>query len=251
MGCAAARYRHVLGPAVAIPVALSEPPDRIGRPPGSADSSDHVLALPSARRPSSHRCFKPALRAIKPSQVNGTRTVGSTRPSEAHRHGDAASTGSAATGTRSPIRSGAQPRPGSPSGGTPSAKMTWSRPGCPLGGRSWRRVSSQPARRSPPTRSTRARDRGRCGGHRKPHRQPRRARRSPSSRRATDGSSPGTPRRTKAGRPCGRRGARGEPGADHDHHRYADSRVPPEIVFDQGLGDLFVIRVAGNTVAPS
>jgi len=29
----------------------------------------------------------------------------------------------------------------------------------------------------------------------------------------------------------------------------ADSRVPPEIVFDEGLGDLFVIRVAGN-VAP-
>jgi carbonic anhydrase len=27
----------------------------------------------------------------------------------------------------------------------------------------------------------------------------------------------------------------------------ADARVPPEIVFDQGLGDLFVIRVAGNT----
>jgi carbonic anhydrase len=27
----------------------------------------------------------------------------------------------------------------------------------------------------------------------------------------------------------------------------ADSRVPPEIVFDQGLGDLFVLRVAGNT----
>ena len=27
----------------------------------------------------------------------------------------------------------------------------------------------------------------------------------------------------------------------------ADSRVPPEIVIDQGLGDLFVIRVAGNT----
>jgi carbonic anhydrase len=31
----------------------------------------------------------------------------------------------------------------------------------------------------------------------------------------------------------------------------ADSRVPVEIVFDQGLGDLFVIRVAGNVVAPS
>ncbi len=26
----------------------------------------------------------------------------------------------------------------------------------------------------------------------------------------------------------------------------ADSRVPPEVIFDQGLGDLFVIRVAGN-----
>jgi len=31
----------------------------------------------------------------------------------------------------------------------------------------------------------------------------------------------------------------------------SDSRVPGEIVFDQGLGDLFVIRVAGNIVAPS
>ena len=31
----------------------------------------------------------------------------------------------------------------------------------------------------------------------------------------------------------------------------SDSRVPAEIVFDRGLGDLFVIRVAGNIVAPS
>jgi len=30
----------------------------------------------------------------------------------------------------------------------------------------------------------------------------------------------------------------------------SDSRVPPEIVFDQGAGDLFVIRVAGNIVSP-
>ena len=31
----------------------------------------------------------------------------------------------------------------------------------------------------------------------------------------------------------------------------SDSRVPGEMIFDQGLGDLFVIRVAGNIVAPS
>lgn len=31
----------------------------------------------------------------------------------------------------------------------------------------------------------------------------------------------------------------------------SDSRVPAETVFDQGIGDLFVIRVAGNIVAPS
>jgi carbonic anhydrase len=30
----------------------------------------------------------------------------------------------------------------------------------------------------------------------------------------------------------------------------SDSRVPPEILFDQGLGDIFVIRVAGNVVNP-
>jgi len=56
-------------------------------------------------------------------------------------------------------------------------------------------------------------------------------------------------------------------GARPDHYRRAltaeqqdpfaiilgcsDSRVPAEIVFNQGLGDLFVIRVAGNIVAPS
>lgn len=47
--------------------------------------------------------------------------------------------------------------------------------------------------------------------------------------------------------------------ADHVHAQEpfaiilgcSDSRVPAEIVFDQGLGDLFVIRVAGNIVAPS
>lgn len=31
----------------------------------------------------------------------------------------------------------------------------------------------------------------------------------------------------------------------------SDSRVPVELIFDQGLGDLFVIRVAGNVMAPS
>jgi carbonic anhydrase len=31
----------------------------------------------------------------------------------------------------------------------------------------------------------------------------------------------------------------------------ADSRVPSELVFDQGLGDLIVLRVAGNVIAPS
>lgn len=30
----------------------------------------------------------------------------------------------------------------------------------------------------------------------------------------------------------------------------SDSRVPPEIIFDQGLGDIFVVRVAGNVAGP-
>lgn len=30
----------------------------------------------------------------------------------------------------------------------------------------------------------------------------------------------------------------------------SDSRVPPEVLFGQGLGDLFIVRVAGNTVSP-
>ena len=44
---------------------------------------------------------------------------------------------------------------------------------------------------------------------------------------------------------------------EQDHKPFAiilgcsDARVPAEIVFDQGLGDLFVIRVAGNIVAAS
>jgi len=31
----------------------------------------------------------------------------------------------------------------------------------------------------------------------------------------------------------------------------ADSRVPPELIFGAGFGDLFVVRVAGNTISPS
>jgi len=31
----------------------------------------------------------------------------------------------------------------------------------------------------------------------------------------------------------------------------SDSRLPPEVIFDQGLGDLFVVRVAGNIVDPA
>lgn len=51
--------------------------------------------------------------------------------------------------------------------------------------------------------------------------------------------------------------ARRRASARHEQEPFAiilgcsDSRVPAEIVFDQGIGDLFVIRVAGNIVAPS
>jgi len=31
----------------------------------------------------------------------------------------------------------------------------------------------------------------------------------------------------------------------------ADSRVPPELLFDTGFGELFVVRVAGNVISPS
>lgn len=31
----------------------------------------------------------------------------------------------------------------------------------------------------------------------------------------------------------------------------ADSRVPPEVIFDEGIGDLFVVRVAGNIAEPA
>ena len=47
------------------------------------------------------------------------------------------------------------------------------------------------------------------------------------------------------------------PGLTADQRPFAvflgcsDSRAPAEFVFDQGLGDLFVIRVAGNIIAPS
>src|SRR5436189_6155101 len=30
----------------------------------------------------------------------------------------------------------------------------------------------------------------------------------------------------------------------------SDSRVPPELIFDAGLGELFIIRVAGNVISP-
>src|SRR5216117_4292371 len=50
-------------------------------------------------------------------------------------------------------------------------------------------------------------------------------------------------------------GSGGRPGAGQQPFAIvlgcSDSRVPAELVFGQGFGDLFVIRVAGNIVAPS
>jgi carbonic anhydrase len=51
-----------------------------------------------------------------------------------------------------------------------------------------------------------------------------------------------------------RRGSDQRASVSKEQHPFAiivgcsDSRVPPEIVFDQGLGDLFIVRVAGNVV---
>ncbi|MCL6638749.1 MAG: carbonic anhydrase [Firmicutes bacterium] len=64
--------------------------------------------------------------------------------------------------------------------------------------------------------------------------------------------------RFKSGKPAGRdlSGARREELAAKGQKPFAvivtcsDSRVPPELIFDQALGDLFVIRVAGNVVDP-
>jgi carbonic anhydrase len=45
-------------------------------------------------------------------------------------------------------------------------------------------------------------------------------------------------------------------GLAHGQHPYAtilgcsDSRVPPELLFDAGFGELFIIRVAGNVISP-
>lgn len=61
----------------------------------------------------------------------------------------------------------------------------------------------------------------------------------------------------KGGPDCGTRSALQACNGQSDQTPFAvvlgcsDSRVPVEIVFNQGFGDLFVIRVAGNIVAPS
>ena len=62
-------------------------------------------------------------------------------------------------------------------------------------------------------------------------------------------------REVRYGEESARRLSRWDPDASQEPFAIvlgcSDSRVPAEIVFDQGLGDLFVIRVAGNIVAPS
>ena len=61
---------------------------------------------------------------------------------------------------------------------------------------------------------------------------------------------------TELSRSLGRRATRDDiPDAELGQQRFAtilacsDSRVPPELVFDQGFGDLFIIRIAGNNIA--
>ena len=82
---------------------------------------------------------------------------------------------------------------------------------------------------------------GRCSDQRMP------PRRSPGSRKATSALPRASPRHAH------------EAAAWRKHLKTtqqpfatilacSDSRVPPELVFDQGFGDLFVIRVAGNIV---
>lgn len=61
--------------------------------------------------------------------------------------------------------------------------------------------------------------------------------------------------RSSSADPLSSRSGRAAPTKDQDPFAIilgcSDARVPAEIIFDQGLGDLFVIRVAGNIVAPS
>src|SRR4030095_509383 len=94
-----------------------------------------------------------------------------------------------------------------------------------------------------------------------------RRKRSPASWRATSGSgapaascrdAPGRRRRPSSGRsPSSSAAPPPGPRAAADQRPFAivlgcsDSRTPVEVLFDQGFGDLFVVRIAGNIVAPS
>jgi carbonic anhydrase len=79
----------------------------------------------------------------------------------------------------------------------------------------------------------------------------------PTARQALERLREGNRRFASGRRSRARNLARSRAGAAKTQEPFAiilgcsDSRVPAEIVFDQGLGDLFVIRVAGNIVAPS